>query len=94
MLSEIISKTGRERLSWKAAGRDMKRLVKEFPVGRGLRIWHLTCHCNGSGHNCGSGLIPGPKTSTCCGHSQKTNKQINNWLKMTRIQFRDKSDLD
>ena len=34
----------------------------------GLRILH--CHCCGSGHCYGVGLIPGPGTSTCCGHGQ------------------------
>ena len=32
----------------------------------GLGIWH--CHCCGSG---GTGLIPGPEVSACCGLSQK-----------------------
>lgn len=29
---------------------------------KGLRIWH---HCNGSGHCCGPGLFPSPRTSIC-----------------------------
>ena len=33
-----------------------------------LRIQH--CHCCGSGHS-GAGLISGPETSACLGHSQK-----------------------
>ena len=38
-----------------------------------LRIWH--CHCSGSGHCCGMGLILGPGTSAChgCGQKGKNN---------------------
>ena len=40
----------------------------------GLRIQH--CCSSGAGHNCSTGLIPGPGTSTCYGCGQKqTNKQ-------------------
>ena len=35
----------------------------------GLRIWR--CHCIGLDRCCGTGLIPGPGTSTCCRHHQK-----------------------
>ena len=38
-----------------------------------LRIWH--CHSSCSGHCCGTGLIPGLRTSTCCGSSQKKKKK-------------------
>ena len=38
----------------------------------GLRIQH--CHCSGSGQCHGMGLIPGPKTSTCCRLGQKNPK--------------------
>ena len=34
-----------------------------------LRIW--PSHCRDSGHCCALGLIPGPVTSTCHGHSPK-----------------------
>ena len=32
------------------------------------------CHCCGSGHYCGTGSIPGPGTSTCCGRSHRKKK--------------------
>ena len=35
----------------------------------GLRIWDR--HCCGLGHCHGAGSIPGPGTSTCCGHRQE-----------------------
>ena len=37
-------------------------------VAHGLRTW--CCHCSGLGCCCGTGLIPGPETSTCHEHSQ------------------------
>ena len=42
---------------------------------RRLRIW--CCHCNGFGHCCGEGSIPGPEASTYRGvqPETKTNKQ-------------------
>ena len=44
------------------------------PLGHnGLRTLH--CHCSGSGRCCGSGLIPGLGTSTCCGCSKKKKKK-------------------
>ena len=38
------------------------------------------CHCCGSGHCCGVGLIPGPETSTCqgCGKERKEKKNSKN----------------
>lgn len=58
-------------------GTHFKLILKtegEFPWWHsGLRFWH--CHCCGSGLSCSVGLIPGPRTSTCHGHSQtKQNK--------------------
>ena len=38
-----------------------------------LRIQH--CHCSGLGYCCGIGLIPGPGTSTFCGHGWKKKKK-------------------
>ena len=35
----------------------------------GLSTWH--CHCRRSGCCCGTGSVPGPGTSTCCGYGQK-----------------------
>ena len=46
----------------------------------GLRIWHHLC--NGLGHCHGSGSIPSPWTSTCCGCGQK---------KLVRTSFREKN---
>ena len=47
--------------------------LEEVPLWcSGLRIWHC-CSC-GADHNCRSGSIPGPGTSTCCRYSQKQNK--------------------
>uniref|UniRef100_A0A8D1NRS6 Epidermal growth factor receptor pathway substrate 15 n=1 Tax=Sus scrofa TaxID=9823 RepID=A0A8D1NRS6_PIG len=43
-----------------------------------LRIWH--CHCGGSSHCCGVGLIPGPGTSACLGHGQKKGTELNTTL--------------
>lgn len=45
---------------------------------QGVSLWHRRlripcCHCSGSGSNCGAGLIPGPETSVCHGHGQKTS---------------------
>ena len=40
---------------------------------RSLRIQH--CHCNGSGHCCGMGLIPGLGTSICHGQAKKKKKE-------------------
>ena len=40
---------------------------------RRLRIW--SCHCSGSGHCCGTGLISGPGNSICCKHGQKRKKR-------------------
>ena len=42
-------------------------------VCSGLRIW--LCYC--SGRCCDTGLIPGPRTSTCGRHSEKNKKQTN-----------------
>ena len=41
----------------------------------GLRIQH--CHCSGSGHSCGTGLITGPGTSACHGCGKKKKKKKN-----------------
>ena len=42
-----------------------KKLLLEFPLWhKRLRIQHCHCSC-GMGHNCSTGLIPGPGTSTC-----------------------------
>ena len=38
-----------------------------------LRIW--CCRSCGSGCNCSLGLIPDPRTSTCCGCRQKKKKE-------------------
>ena len=38
-----------------------------------LRIQH--CHCSSLGYLCGIGLIPGPGTSTFCGHGWKKKKR-------------------
>ena len=38
----------------------------------GLGIWCY--HCYDSDCWCGMGLIPGPRTSACHGHSQKIHK--------------------
>ena len=38
-----------------------------------LRMW--CCHCCGSSHSCGVGLIPGSETSACCGCGQKKKKK-------------------
>ena len=35
------------------------------------QVKDLGCHCSGMGHYCGTGLIPGPETSTCCRQGQK-----------------------
>jgi len=35
-------------------------------VAQWVRLWY---HCRGSGHSCGTGSIPGPGISTCCGYS-------------------------
>ena len=43
----------------------------------GLKIW--CCHCSSLGLSYGSGLIPVPGTSTCCGHWPK-NKQTNKYI--------------
>ena len=44
----------------------------EVPVWySGLRTWH--CHSWGAIHNCGTGLSPGPGSSTCYGHGKKKN---------------------
>ena len=34
------------------------------------------CHCRGSGHCCGTGLIPGPGSSACRGRGQKILQDI------------------
>ena len=50
-----------------------KAFVRSSLDTRGLRIQH--CHCNDLGHFCGSSSIPGPRTSTCHGHSPPTKKR-------------------
>ena len=59
----------------------------------GLRIW--CCHCSGSGHCCGSGLIPGPETFTCCGSEQpnQTKPNKNKQTKKPNTDARVKSQL-
>ena len=42
------------------------------------QIKDLACHCSGSGHCCGVGLILGPETSTCHRHGQKQTKNNSN----------------
>lgn len=43
------------------------------------RLWIQCCHCSGSGHCCGTGLISAQGASICCGpphhHHQKKRKR-------------------
>ena len=48
-----------------------KKCTLGIPLCSKRRIWR--CHCSGSGHSCGMGLIPALATSTCCRYSQKKN---------------------
>ena len=68
--SSLSNKWGLD--SWTAGHRDTYMQENEAAVPRwlsGLDIW--TCHCSSSGHCCGPGSIPGPRTCACRGHSQK-----------------------
>ena len=38
-----------------------------------LRIWH--CHYSGSGHSCGTGLIPGPGMAHAVGAAKKEEEE-------------------
>ena len=50
-------------------------------IGGGVPLWlsglrTLHCLCNGSGHFCGAGSIPGLGTSACCQYVQKKKKSL------------------
>ena len=55
----------------------------------GVPWWHSRlriqcCHCCGSDHCCGLGLIPGPRTSICHGSSQKKWKKKSIFIYVSR----------
>ena len=60
-------------------------------AGSRLRIW--CCHCCGLGPYCGTGLTPGPGTSTCYGHGQKKKDNSILWLGEAMIQWQKESGL-
>ena len=52
----------------------MRRGALVGAQGCRLRIQH--CHCSSLGHCCGTGLIPGPGTSTCDEGLKKSNEEL------------------
>ena len=55
-------------------GTDRQKAEWEVPCWLSrLRI--QCCHCCGLGCRCGTGSIPGLRTFTCCGYSQKIKKK-------------------
>ena len=65
------------KLSW-AVGKSTQDSVSLSLIkgGLGMPLWlselrTRCCHYCSLGCCCGSGSVPGPETSTCCGHSQK-----------------------
>ena len=56
----------------------IKSIMKEFTGG--LVVGDLYCHCCGLGHCCGSSLILGLGTSTCC-ECGKKKKSLTKTLK-------------
>ena len=67
----------REKISRdvKSGGKKEKGMVKKNTSNEEFCCSALgwCCHCSGLGCCCGSGLIPGPGTSTCYGCGQKSS---------------------
>ena len=45
------------------------------------------CHCSGSGHCCGTGVILGPGTFMCCRLGQKTQKKTQYAISSTQNKY-------
>ena len=58
--------------SKKKKKKDQKKKIRVPLWSSGFGTWH--CHCSGSGHHCGTGLILSPGTFVCREHSQKKKK--------------------
>ena len=59
-------------------------LWERRPPGVPLWLKGIWCYqCNGLGHCCGKGLIPGSRTSTCCGCGQNKHNNNNRELQST-----------